>query len=147
MGESIIARCHRCKRLDTVRLRRQIKADGDYQLAWWCEDCAAWAEVPTHWLPHAPIKAKLATQGATFEDIPVVRDYSDSQPCALCGAPGQWHHWAPQAYAGAFGKLYPRWSVFGTALCPAHHREWHEIVTPELATWKRGAGARRESVV
>ena len=83
-----------------------------------------------HWLSHAELREKLERRGYTFDDIPTVENYSSLQPCAICGKPGEIHHWAPQAWADDFGEDWTRWPT--APLCLEHHQKWHRIVTPSL---------------
>lgn len=114
----------------SIILRRQIKADGSCHFGWRCLDCNRWAENPPRWIGHRELEKRLARQGAQLDDIPVVDDYRDRQPCCICGAPGQYHHWSPQALRGQFGNDWYKWP--GAYLCPAHHLLWHRVVTPAL---------------
>lgn len=113
-----------------VLLRRRINADGSAHIAWRCLDCNRWAENPPKWMGHKEIVAKLARWKATLEDVPIIEDYRDRQPCCICGEPGQYHHWSPQALHGQFGDDWYKWP--GAYLCPFHHRLWHRVVTPTL---------------
>lgn len=105
-------------------------ASGVLQFAWRCLDCDRWAESPPKWISHNWLLQALTKQGATFEDIPIVADYSDMQPCVVCGAPGEVHHWAPEAMAELFGADWTDWPT--SPLCVKHHHLWHQIVTPSL---------------
>jgi len=115
---------------DGVVMRRQIIANGTPQFAWHCTARSRWALTPPQWIKHDILRRQLAKQGAAPEDIPVVGDWSDAIPCVICGEPGEVHHWSPQAYSEYFGDGWHLWPT--AALCRLHHRQWHEIVTPEL---------------
>ena len=121
--------CSRCGSAD-VKLRKQIISNGDLQIAWRCMNCQRWAEQPMKWLAHTPLRIALERKGYTIDDIPTIEDYSDCQPCIICGAPGESHHWAPQAFEIDFGEDWIQWPI--EALCLEHHRQWHSIVTPSL---------------
>lgn len=74
------------------------------------------------WLGHA------ALGGRHIEDLPIVNDYSNASPCIICGEPGEWMHWAPQALAARFGPDWTKWPQ--DPLCVKHHTLWHRIVWP-----------------
>lgn len=82
-------------------------------------------------LPYEEVKKVLAPFGQSIDDLPIVKDNTNSQEvCVVCGSPAEWHHWAPTAYAEKFGE---DWSLYPTApLCRYHHFLWHDIVTPGL---------------
>lgn len=143
MGKVItrLTTCAHCGK-HNVLLRRQIKADGTAHFAWRCLDCDRWAEIPPKWLPHRELEARLSKQGGRLEDIPIVEDHSDQQPCCVCGEPGQYHHWAPQAMSEQFGEDWYKWP--GKYLCPRHHTQWHRIVTPDLIGWRARLQAEEE---
>lgn len=129
MGALIRPACQRC-RGSNVKLRRQIIVNGTSQLGWWCLNCERWAERPIRWLSHEQLTVELGRYRATIEDVPIIKDESEERPCIICGAPGEYHHWAPQALSGAFGHEWVRWP--GAWLCMYHHRLWHRVVTPML---------------
>lgn len=73
---------------------------------------------------------KMADKGAAkFDvDLPLEQDNHDPAPCERCGSTTgtELHHWAPRHLfddADAWPMSY---------LCPACHREWHQIVTPHM---------------
>jgi hypothetical protein len=121
-------RCARCYSLEHVKMRRQITASGVSQIAWYCEKCKRWAELPVRWQPHDLLIPALAKQGATIDNLPVVNDRSHTAPCVICGEPGEWMHWAPQALAEQFGPEWGKWPQ--DPLCVKHHRQWHDTVWP-----------------
>ena len=131
----ICIRCHS----RNVKLRRVITSSGVSQVAWRCIDGDHWAENPKRSLPHADVIQVLNRYGVTIEDLSVIEDYrSEKYRCVICGDPAEDHHWAPQALADAFGDDWHKWPH--APLCVKHHRQWHDIVTPELAHMKRPAG-------
>ena len=69
--------------------------------------------------------------------LPMVRDrYREpTEACERCGviAHLHWHHWAPKSMF-TDAESWPK-----SALCPACHAEWHEIVTPQLVKYRRPA--------
>lgn len=122
----------------SVKICQQITASGVSQFAWRCLSCDRWAENPPQWIPHSTISKICADYGKTRYDIRVVHDYSQNMPCVVCGAPGEWHHWAPRAFQDDFGDDWTQWP--GASLCKFHHDLWHTIVTPAL---RKGAIADR----
>jgi len=125
--------CSHCGAED-VRMRKQITSSGSIQYAWRCAACNRWAENPMKWIPHDLLKKALERQGKKIEDVPVIEDYSTLTPCVICSNPGEFHHWAPQAYESDFGVEWTAWPT--AALCLEHHRQWHSIVTPTLVNHK-----------
>lgn len=121
--------CRRCGGND-IKLRRQIKANGSVAIGWWCLECHRWAIPGGAWLKHSEVEAHLLPFKSKIEDIPVAEDYSQDHPCVICGEPGEWHHFAPQAWAEEFGDDWRLWP--GAYLCIKHHQQWHRIVTPSL---------------
>lgn len=117
-----------------VKLRRLVASDGTSRISWWCLTCERWAQNPVTWIAHSLVKAELSRWKASIEDIQVVGDYSEQTPCVICGKPGQWHHWAPQAMSERFGEDWFKWPC--AYLCEYHHQLWHCIVTPSLTSWK-----------
>lgn len=117
-----------------LKLRRQLIVSGAAQIAWRCLHCGRWAETSPHWIAHDTLLRYLRRWDAKIDTIPLVADYSVEQPCIICGKPGEYHHWAPQCLADAFGEDWGRWP--GAALCVFHHRLWHDTVTPELSRIK-----------
>jgi hypothetical protein len=129
-------RCVRCGGRESVKMQRQKTASGVSQVAWYCERCRRWAETPVHWQSHAELTQTLARQGATIDDIPIVNDYTRAAPCIICGEPGEWMHWAPQALADRFGADWSKWPQ--DPLCVKHHRLWHDTVWPGSSKNGRG---------
>lgn len=110
-------------------MARKIGSSGTSYYALWCKDCERWVESPPRWIKHAIIERALERQGIKVENIYVVGDDSHSTPCIICGAPGEWHHWAPQALSHHLGE-WPHWPC--AYLCRHHHLQWHKAVTPAL---------------
>jgi hypothetical protein len=113
-----------------IVLRRFVIANGDVQIRWFCTECQRDAEIPTRHLKHMDVAQYLKRWNKTLADIPVVADYSNRQPCIICGGPGEYHHWAPQALAAEFGDDWTKWPI--APLCRNHHMLWHHILTPYL---------------
>ena len=62
-------------------------------------------------------------------DLPLVDDYrKDAEPCARCGSKigTEYHHWAPKHLFSDPDK----WP--GSYLCKSCHKEWHDVVTPNM---------------
>ena len=134
MAKSLAPRCSRCNG-DRVLLRRQIAGNGVNQFGWWCEKCERWAVKGKAFLPHDLVMGWLRKHNIEPDQIPIIADYSHETPCVICGDPGEWHHWAPQALANQGGEDWHKYP--GAYLCRHHHRLWHMIVTPELARMAR----------
>ena len=116
---------------DNVKMRRQIIANGGSQFAWRCLDCDRWAEKPPKWIKHEEVEVLLKRYHKTLDDILTVEDYSNLQPCVVCGEPGEVHHWAPQALESEFGADWYKWPT--APLCLRHHLLWHKVITPTLS--------------
>lgn len=119
--------CARCGSAN-VKLRRSIAGNGKSQISWFCLACKSWATKPVLWLNHEAVNAYLARWHKSIVDIPTLDDYSTNAPCVVCGEPGEWMHWAPQALADAFGDEWAKWPQ--DPLCVKHHRLWHDTVWP-----------------
>jgi hypothetical protein len=126
---TIPTNCAHCGGHD-VRLRRLRNGNASEHIAFYCLDCERWAEYPIRWLKRSELEERLAKQGTRIDQIPLLDDYSDRQPCIICGAPGEWHHWAPQSMSENFAPDWFKWP--GAYLCREHHMLWHHVVTPEL---------------
>ena len=125
--------CMRCNSAN-VKWRAQIISNGTRQIAPYCLDCNRWAETPPRWIPHEIVNIELFNHGKVIGNIPVVADYSNASNCVICGQPGEYHHWAPQALSEPFGEDWNNWP--GVHLCIRHHLQWHKIVTPQLSQKK-----------
>lgn len=131
----IVVKCPECEE-ETLELSRQIASNGSYQIGWFCQQCDRWMHrdpSPGLWLPRRKVEEFLAGRGLTVADLPVPRDLSADAPrCDVrgCEDPGEYHHWAPQAWMDRFGPDWPAYP--GGYLCRKHHTLWHEIVTPSL---------------
>lgn len=121
--------CDHCNGKE-LKLRRQVTGSGVAQVAWRCIECDRWAQKPPVWIGHLSLSDYLKQFGSVIDDIPLVADYSDQQACIICGEPGEWHHFAPQALSLAFGDDWLKWPC--APLCVRHHRLWHDTVTPNL---------------
>lgn len=120
--------CRHCG-IETVwRLARTIMKNGASLIFWQCLECEKRAEKARN-IPHEEIhKRKIS-----FQSIPVIGDYRDGEICARCGRKNvEYHHWAPK-HLFKDANAWP-----GDYLCPDCHREWHDIVTPDMARRKHG---------
>lgn len=136
--------CRKCNQTEFIRLRYDIKRNGDNQFYWWCTRCECSAVWGKAFIPHRTIKHWLET-GRLKPDFWVQglnNDYTkEGEPCTVCGKLGtEWHHWAPQSLKDRFGKEWEKWPT--AFLCKEHHRLWHNIVTPYLP----GYGATEQLV-
>ncbi len=125
-------KCAKCDGTN-VKIRRQITKSGVSQFGWYCLDCTWWACNPTLWLVPGEVKALAEKHDRTLDDIDIVADYSSDTACRVCGKPGvEAHHWAPKAFREQFSDDWPLWILVHDPLCVYHHRQWHDIITPEL---------------
>lgn len=128
--------CRKCNQNESVRLRYDIKRNGDKQFYWWCTRCKCSAIMGKSFIPHRVIRQWLES-GRLNPDFWIQglrKDYAKAgEPCAVCGKLGtEWHHWAPRALKDHFGDN-KEWEKWPTAfLCKEHHRMWHDIVTPYI---------------
>ena len=122
--------CSHCGSSKEVRLRTNISSNGVYSIGWYCLSCQRWAENPMKWLKYPVVRKYLDFFGKSIVDIPILENRSDTNPCVICGEPGECHHLAPQAYKKEFGEEWETWPIFN--LCRYHHSKWHRIITPEL---------------
>jgi hypothetical protein len=121
--------CQHCGS-SNVKLRRYIISNGTSQISWRCLDCNRWAEKIRMSISYDIILGILRKWGKVLKDLPIAEDRSSDTPCVVCGAPGEYHHWAPSAWNIRFGEEWNKWPC--SYLCPKHHHLWHAIVTPTL---------------
>ncbi len=125
--------CERCKKKAWVKLVRNITASGISQIYWLCVSGEHPISNPgSDWISHQKIK----DAGYDPNDLPVVKNYSGSNLCAVCGSPfAEYHHWAPHHL---FGDEADKWPA--AYLCKKHHEQWHALVTPNMTkarpSWK-----------
>ena len=98
---------------------------GCKHFGWRCDGCGSFVsrgDKPGIWIR----KQELIDNGVDLDHLPSVSP--DNPPvCCHCGSlTGEIHHWAPQALFSDAGD-WPR-----DYLCPACHKLWHSIVTPQL---------------
>ena len=116
---TIAKRCKRCAHGDITRVR-QKKNDGGYHVIDLCNKCKENA-TPGYFIPQKGMDVLLLP-----EYIP---PYLDQHKCAHteCGSfDTQYHHFAPKHLFDD----YENWP--GAWLCKMHHREWHNVVTPNM---------------
>lgn len=123
--------CEYC-RCDRVVLRRIVSSSGTVMYFWLCAECQDHARKSNQWIPHTVIETWV-NRGRldSPEEVPIFADYKGETRCVVCDRSGaEWHHWAPQSMAEAFGEEWKKWP--GAYLCRQHHEQWHRIVTPDL---------------
>jgi hypothetical protein len=133
---------------------RQVKSNGDVQVAWYCLKCERWVKDGQRlWLPHVLVKEFLQYWStvraadhlpSTIDQLPLVRDYTGFEPCVICGAKAsEYHHFMPQVFRNDpdIAPEWARWNECGAHLCPTHHKLWHERVAPLHAL--AGSGMER----
>jgi len=122
--------CLKCEQDRTVVLVRNITSSGTSQVFWMCETCEKRAE--KKFIKHEIIEGS----GYVIDEIRIKEDYSNQTPCIICGEPGEFHHWMPQAFIKEY-SLNSKWYRIGDFLCHHHHVDiWHDIVTPGLVPKK-----------
>lgn len=114
----------KCKQCGGVVIRgRVIAANGAVQVKDICQSCGQNAAGNGISIPHRLVP--------DLDSLPLFDDYSlHNQPCSVTGCAEQfteYHHWAPR-HLFADSEAWP-----GNYLCTKHHKEWHDVVTPEMA--------------
>lgn len=121
-------KCHKCHKIKSVKLRKQIMSSGGIQVMWYCLDCESSAN--QKFVKKSIANAILSPFQKTVKDLPTVVDYSQKVFCIVCGSNGaEFHHWLPQCFAEQV-EDHSRWP--GAYLCKECHDIWHELVTPYL---------------
>ncbi|HET8707729.1 MAG TPA: hypothetical protein VFM46_15610 [Pseudomonadales bacterium] len=105
-------------------LGRVVMASGKTHVASWCIACGRYAN------PRQPYVSARAIN-APIDELPiVVNNLAYAEPCAVKGCENigtELHHFAPRHL------FFERADYWPTAyLCDAHHREWHDKVTPTM---------------
>jgi hypothetical protein len=119
--------CANCHTMSEATLVRNITGSGTSQVYWKCNACHKNAVGTARFIQHALITG----YGIKIDDIPTEKDYR-VEKCAVCGELGaEYHHWAPRHL---FGDNADKWPT--AYLCKAHHDEWHNILTPNMAKQK-----------
>jgi len=108
-----------CKKCGWVRhweVRRCINQGGHETYLFVCSACGQRTQ-------HFISKAEVEAAGLEPEDIEPSRP---RHKCEVCGTDGaEIHHWAPWFLFGDEANRWPQ-----SFLCPACHKRWHDIVTP-----------------
>lgn len=102
-----------------------VFANGSGHVVEYCYDCERRSDFYG--------KDELRTAGVDADALEVVQDNRDpAMPCEVCGSVDgtELHHWAPQTHEHRF-REYSAWPT--VELCRECHREWHDIVTPDIA--------------
>lgn len=128
-----IPTCSRCKRVKSIKVRRQIAANGAVQVGWYCLDCDRFATPSSPFLAHNLVNEWISSgrlKCSSINDIPLIADHRSGVNCQVCGSNGaEFHHWLPQAFAEVVGN-FNQWPT--GYLCKDCHDTWHELVTPYL---------------
>lgn len=101
------------------RIAKGRATNGSWQVVWWCDDCGGRARPESVSHKKAP----------PLDRLDVVFDYT-GDPCERCGRTDgvEAHHWAPRHLFGPDADTWPM-----GMLCLSCHKEWHRIVTPNMA--------------
>lgn len=95
-------------------------ANGSFQAIWTCERCS-YRSTP---VPHQFVPVDMRA-------LPIIIDYAGQfARCIVRGCDAdevELNHFGPRAVFGADAERWPT-----GYLCPTHHREWGERVTPQL---------------
>lgn len=145
--------CLTCDSQKTVRLMRVTAANGHDHIVWYCTKCqhyvkdgnrlwlptALVSEFLTYWSARLPENSSLPS---TIEELPLLKDHSGGDPCAICGATAtEYNHFMPQAFKDDpdIALDWAEWDRLGAWLCDRHHKLWHAKVAPlqALAQVKR----------
>lgn len=132
--------CSNCKCAKAVKLTRQITTSGITQAFWYCYSCERFA-IAGQFASHEhcyEVFAYLAYRypnrawPKSIDELPLLSDRSNVTPCVICGAPGEFNHWMPQAHRNHpdVTNDWPAWRQFGEYLCRKHHMIWHERQAP-----------------
>ena len=122
--------CDHCGRRDTVKLRRQIAANGIAKMTWHCTSCQTYAQRMRPYIPNDLVSYWIDTgrlKVDAIRDIPVCEDRRGTVQCEVCGEPyASRHHWMPRM----FREIVPDHDNWPTSyLCRSCHKRWHDIVT------------------
>lgn len=121
MVNKIIA-CGHCGK--TAFYYRQYSANGAVTIVAHCNHCQRNAT------PGTAFHKK--SDHPDFETYEILSDYREqSEPCAVSGCQNrdtEYHHFAPRHLFGEHADSYP-----GAYLCKEHHKNWHDIVTPNMS--------------
>jgi hypothetical protein len=112
--------CEYC--LGMTMVFRQINANGAEVAVERCSVCYKRPKSSKMFLPKSLFGGDVST-------FPVYRDnLKDADPCERCGSREgtEYHHWMPH-HLSDDADSWP-----GANLCKKCHKEWHDIVTPEM---------------
>ena len=112
--------CEHCKEDRLVTYGVVIISSGAKAVRARCQVCG---KPPTKNDPSYAQKDRKVTELSVFS----AELFEKSEPCSVCGQLGtEWHHFAPR-------HLFEDADRWPTAyLCRAHHREWHDKLTPKM---------------
>jgi hypothetical protein len=123
-----------------ICLRKQIIANGDFQIGLYCTICKEWAfDKAADWIPHKPLELYLMYEGESIDDIPFKDDaIFIPQQCDHCGDVGgvETHHIMPRHIFDSHRDLFTaddnidKWGTI--TLCRKCHALWHSTVTPDM---------------
>jgi len=116
--------CKHCKTTSLCELRASINAGGHRMAQWICTECNR-PPRSGQWIAHQ----KLIKFGIDIAKIKIYDDAAGEVCCRKCGALfGEYHHWAPRHLFGDDADKWP-----GDYLCQKCHREWHNVMTPDMS--------------
>lgn len=123
-------KCFHCTWITEWKLARTITTSGISQVYWICTECDRRPYEKKKDIKHKDLRQK----GIHIDRIEIRHNYTGQHFCAVCRAPGvENHHWAPRYLFGWDCVDWPQdW------LCEFHHRQWHDLVTPNMCEVKDG---------
>lgn len=111
--------CGKCGQVG--ELKRVISQNGGTHIAYCCT-CGHVSK----WIK----KETVAEAGIEILTLPIHAAYNDVRQCEVKGCMNygyEWHHIAPRHLFGDEAGLWPM-----VKLCKPHHKQWHDIVTPNM---------------
>lgn len=110
--------CGKCKAANWS-IGKLIDRGGRLRYPIYCETCGLRS-------PRAAPKKEVEKLNLELKEL---SPWKEPNICAVCGAIGaEEHHWAPSYIFGKDAEKWPK-----SFLCPAHHEEWHQKVTPRMS--------------
>lgn len=134
--------CPECGDRRDIHLSRTIQVNGNVLVFWFCHSCRI--RVGSN-IPHYIVEQHLRDLSLSkvpraryapksLDELPLVIDYRDSEPCVICGYQGgtEYHHFLPKKFKTdpRVSPFWKQWDACGCRLCQEHHRLWHDLVCP-----------------
>jgi len=126
--------CPKCRHNKHVKLRRNRVQNGAFQCGWYCTEHDRFvSDNGRLWLPKMEVLRIMQPFGRGLDDVPFIEaGDNDVIYCIVCDNPHiEWHHIAPQHLAAQFAPDWQDWPVI--PLCKRHHKQWHDILTPNMS--------------